>query len=210
MLSKAATGPRTINRKLFHEAIVQEFEEYCQELESGTADVRARFLRRMDAICGLPVRPGSLYFAYGSNLLRDEIRVSAPNAQPEGRAYVPGWRLVFTKHSSTRAGDAASIETCASRVLWGFVYRVSAEDKDGLKDRERGYAEKPLKVLLVEDTSDCENCTPVDAFTFVGETACPDRCGPAAAYFKLVVDGAKKRGLPEEYIRDLEAQAARK
>jgi len=109
-----------------------------------------------------------------------------------------------------REGDAASIETCASRVLWGFVYRVSAEDKDGLKDRERGYAEKPLKALLVEDTSDCENCTPVDAFTFVGETACPDRCGPADAYFKLVVDGAKKRRLPEEYIRDLEAQAASK
>ena len=46
------TGARTINRRLFHAAIVREFREYCRKLEGGTVEIHSQFLRRMDAICG--------------------------------------------------------------------------------------------------------------------------------------------------------------
>ncbi len=209
MLTKAESGTRTINRTLFHKAIVEEFEGYCAQLKTGPAEVRERFLLRMDAICGRPGQHGSYYFAYGSNLLDTEIRASAPSAEPESLAYLPGWQLVFNKHSSTRNGDAASIEKDASRVVWGFVYRVSAEDKKSLAQREGGYGEEPRKVLLVEDASDCEKCTPVEAFTFVGKEACADGCGPPSAYLKLILDGANLRELPEEYVRELKERAGR-
>ena len=117
----------------------------------GPAEVREAFRKRMDAICGRLARPGSLYFAYGSNLLDREIKVSAASAQPEGIAYLPGWRLMFNKHSKSRGDkDTADIQKCASRVVWGFVYRVTDEDKDGLKRCERGYREQTLKALMVE------------------------------------------------------------
>jgi len=43
---------RTLNRKLFHAAVVEELKEYLEEVSHGAADSRERFLRRMDAICG--------------------------------------------------------------------------------------------------------------------------------------------------------------
>jgi len=46
------TKTRTLNRKLFHAAVVEEFEEYFKELRDGVPEGRERFLRRMDAICG--------------------------------------------------------------------------------------------------------------------------------------------------------------
>jgi hypothetical protein len=52
MLTKAASGTRTVNRTLFHEAIVAEFNEYCAKVSSGDPKTRELFLRRMDAICG--------------------------------------------------------------------------------------------------------------------------------------------------------------
>lgn len=203
MLTKAASGTRTINRTLFHHAIVAEFEDYCDALTNGPPDVRERFLRRMDAISGRPGQPGCYYFAYGSNLLDTEIAEGAPSAAAESIAYVPGWRLVFNKHSRTRHGDAASIETCASQIVWGFVYRISREEKDRLAKRERGYREHQLKVLLVDDASACEKCTPVEALTFIGSEHCRGGCGPSEAYLELVVKGARLRGLPENYIHGL-------
>lgn len=53
MITKnSATQTRAINRRLFHAAIVREFRKYCRDLEDGPPEVRERFLRRMDAICG--------------------------------------------------------------------------------------------------------------------------------------------------------------
>jgi hypothetical protein len=206
MLSKdPATGSRTLNRRLFHEAIAGEFEDYCRELEEGTADVRAPFLRRMDAICGLAPVVGRLYFAYGSNLVEEEMLATAPNASSAGVAFLPGYRLVFTKHSRSRGGDAASIEKCPSRVLWGFLYRISTEEERALSKREGGYEERPIRVWRPDAGVDCEHAAPVDAFTFVGKEPCADICGPTSAYLELVLAGARLRGLPDDYLESIGA-----
>jgi hypothetical protein len=46
------TKVRTLNRKLFHAAVVDEFREYFGQLREGAPEGRELFLRRMDAICG--------------------------------------------------------------------------------------------------------------------------------------------------------------
>jgi cation transport regulator ChaC len=119
----------------------------------------------------------------------------------ESVRYLPGWRLAFNKHSVDRKGDAASVERCASEMAWGFVYRVSDEDKESLLRREGGYKEHRLTVLCVEDVEDCQACTPQKVFTFVGEVACGNACGAPDEYLQLVLEGAKSRGIPEEYIQ---------
>lgn len=43
---------RTINRRIFHAALVREFRAYCQALRDRTRETRERFLQRMNAICG--------------------------------------------------------------------------------------------------------------------------------------------------------------
>ena len=79
-----------------------------------------------------------LYFAYGSNLLDSEIRRHAPEAESVGVAFLAGYRLVFNKHSVSRGGDAASIEKSPSSVVWGYLYRLSDRDRNGLTRREKG------------------------------------------------------------------------
>lgn len=202
----AITGTRTINRRLFHAGVVREFRLLCGEVKSGSVEARTQFLRRMDALAGLPICAlPSRYFAYGSNLLESEIRKDAPDAQTEGMAFLPGHRLTFNKHSVTRKCDAANIEKDSGRVVWGVVYRMHDQDRKQLGQREKGYRE--ISDLVVYLTSaDAEDVTPVEVFTFQAEQPCARGCGPDAAYLGLIVEGARSRSLPSDYTGTLESQ----
>jgi cation transport regulator ChaC len=202
MLSKSGST-RTINRSMFHAAVVEELGEYCDELTSGPEDNRRRFLRRMDAICGILPPPTTLYFAYGSNLMASNIEATAPGVEGEGVAFLPGYRLAFTKHSLKWRGDAASIEPSPTSVVWGYVYRLSPEQHASLVRREKGYDECSLTVWRVDGVPDCQDGRPITAVTFVGATTCARRCGPVTAYVDLLRRGASSRGLPERYVESV-------
>ena len=160
----------------------------------------------MDAICGWPTQPlKHLYFAYGSNLLKSEIRKDADRAEPLGVAYLPGRRLVFDKHSRTRAGDAASLADDPSSMVWGYVYRLDDSDRKQLREREKGYREVPDLTVFLADGADGDP-TPVSTFTFVGDKSCPDHCGPGPEYLSLVIEGAISRRLPTTYVDALQSK----
>jgi cation transport regulator ChaC len=144
------------------------------------------------------------YFAYGSNLLDREIARTITTVECCGKAYLPRYDLVFSKHSATRGGDAASIREDESKIVWGVLYRVNDADRDRLRTREGGYRETDVNVSVVEG----DDVTPQRAFTFIGEAVCPRGCGPTTEYLQLVVEGAKQRGLPDGYWRDILARYA--
>ncbi len=193
------TKTRTLNRQLFHAAILQEFQDLIAVLESGDAQARCAFLRRVDAMAGVPVEAlRNFYFAYGSNLKGDECRRTAKHAEDYGLAFVPGFRLAFTKHSITRQGDAANMSPDARSIVWGYVYRVSDCDQENLRTREGGYEERELTVYLTPPTPE-DDATPLTAFTFIATTECSDDCGPPMAYLEVVIQGAMERDLPAEY-----------
>ena len=148
-----------------------------------------------------------LYFAYGSNLLDSEIKRHAPDADPVGVAFLTGHRLVFNKHSRSRGGDAASLEIFASRVVWGYLYRLTERGREGLRRREKGYTEKEVTVQRV--LGDNGRTVAVPAFTFVGEAVCPRPCGPSAGYLTLVIEGARSRSLPTEYVEGIAGEGRR-
>jgi hypothetical protein len=146
-----------------------------------------------------------LYFAYGSNLLASEIRRHAPDAEAVGIAFLAGYRLVFNKHSTSRGGDAASIETCPSGEVWGYLYRLSGRDREGLRRREKGYKRKSIMVRQVVGQRGRTVSAP--AFTFAGHSVCPERCGPSASYLALVLKGARSRRFPEDQVQRIAAEA---
>jgi hypothetical protein len=190
------TKTRTINRRLFHCGVLREFRILCRELESSTK-VRQGFLRRMDALCGLNVEPlRNLYFAYGSNLLESEIKRDAKDAEAVGKAFLPCYRLEFTKHADSWGADAANIREHEAGTVWGFVYKLHDEDRKRLSKRENRYREIELTIFLKNG----EDITPVDVFTFQGKEGCAKHCGPSAEYLAVVIEGAKSRHLPLEYI----------
>jgi hypothetical protein len=201
----AESKTRTINRRLFHAGVLREYGRVCRALQHGDSDMRSRFLRRMDAICGIPPTTSS-YFAYGSNLLDSEMKQTSPSAKPVGRAYIPAYRLVFDKHSITRGSDAANITKDASCMIWGFIYSVSDEERARLECREGGYSEILATALL--NRADSEASVPVDVFTFISNRKCMNACGPSAEYLDLIVRGAKQRTLPADYIGSILAAAS--
>src|SRR6185312_7740201 len=190
MLERTATS-RTLNRRLFHAGVIKEWRELHHHLRQGDTASRTAFLQRMDSMAGLPVETyPHVYFAYGSNLLTSECERTMQDARPYGLAYLPGYRLVFTKHSTTRNGDAASITAETTSMVWGFLYRLTDEDKAKLTLREGGYYEQPVTVHLMAADG---NTTPVDAFTYIGNHACAKHCGPPSTYLDLIIQGARDR-----------------
>jgi hypothetical protein len=198
-----ATNTRTINRQLFHAAVEAEFRDLIVLVQSGNAAARETFLRRLDAMAGFPIDPlRNFYFAYGSNLKDDECRRTAPTAEGYGIAFLPAHRLAFTKHSSTRQGDAATINKDQNSMVWGYVYRTTDGDKESLRKREGGYKEVPVTVYLTPPTAG-DDPTPVRAFTFTAIAECPKHCGPPLTYIDLIIGGARERQLPDDYLKTL-------
>lgn len=55
------------------------------------------------------VIPRKLYFAYGSNLNKDQMQMRCPDAKPLGKLMLADWRLVFR--------GVADIEPCEDGIL---------------------------------------------------------------------------------------------
>ncbi len=77
-----------------------------------------------------------LYFAYGSNLNKAQMRHRCRDAVPLTTARLPGWRLVFRGRPG-KAG-VASIEPCPHTQVMGALWELSDRDLASL-DRYEGY-----------------------------------------------------------------------
>jgi gamma-glutamylcyclotransferase (GGCT)/AIG2-like uncharacterized protein YtfP len=85
-------------------------------------------------------RAGALYFAYGSNLDPEQMRLRCPDAQPAGPAVLRGHTLRFTGWSAQRAGGGvATIVRDRRRCVRGALWQLSAGDLERL-DRFEGIA----------------------------------------------------------------------
>lgn len=149
------------------------------------------------------VKPRSYYFAYGSLLAREEIAKTTPGAIPIAIALLLHYRLVFNKHSTKWGGDAANIVEDAKAVVWGYVYEVNNEERQRLISREIGY--ELVEDLTVITEQPGEPATQRQVFSFQATTICAENCGPMSAYVQTIVQGARQRKLPEEYIKTIQA-----
>lgn len=100
----------------------------------------------------------------------------------------PGIPLVEPAFASVRPADDH---------VWGVLYDLTSEDFERLRSFEgREYTEAAVEVSIGEARS--------SARTFVTRGSHPER-RPSARYLKVVLDGAKHHGLPDEWIERLEA-----
>ncbi len=136
----------------------------------------------MDAIAAYPTTQlKHRYFAYGSNIDDNEIHRTAPTAEFYATAFLPGYRLVFTKHAETRGGDAASIASRPCQASSGVPYSASPTKTGKRPTTRRRLQELKTTVYLTPPTPG-DDPTPTTAFTFIAATPCPLQCGPPADY----------------------------
>jgi cation transport regulator ChaC len=141
------------------------------------------------------------YFAYGSNMspaIFLERRGMHPLATR--RARLDGYRLCFSLPVGPGERGVANVEIIAGAHIWGVAYLLDVSECDRL-DRTEGvpgglYERTPV-VLCVDEER-------VKAFTYRSAFASAGR-KPSLRYLDLLLDGARRHGLPVEYLQTLQA-----
>ncbi|XP_062423839.1 gamma-glutamylcyclotransferase isoform X2 [Rhea pennata] len=167
---------------------------------------------------------GLLYFAYGSNLLRERLLLSSPSAVRGAVARLQDFKLAFGHHQGRISplwhGGTATIVQSPGDEVWGVVWKMNTSNLSSLDKCDRVVTCASVvwheKVLLhrqegVEDGIYAP--IEVNVHTQAGEVlTCRSYqmrdwvCGPPSPQYKKVICmGAKQNGLPMDYQKKLEA-----
>jgi gamma-glutamylcyclotransferase len=143
------------------------------------------------------------YFAYGANMDDNAFRVRRGIQACECRTgYVEGYRLRFNLEGRPK-GKAAPANLCPDpeAKVWGVLYRITRRDLMRL-DATEGVPGRGYRHITVE-VEDGQNRL-VSAIAYIAQGKNIDG-KPSLRYITLLRDGARAHGLPETYIRFLEA-----
>ncbi|XP_038248253.1 gamma-glutamylcyclotransferase isoform X3 [Dermochelys coriacea] len=145
-----------------------------------------------------------LYFAYGSNLLRERILLKNPSATFCAVANLQDFKLVFGNHqgkpSSYWHGSTATIVQSPGDEVWGVVWKMNTSDLNSL-DKQEGVEDGiyiPIEVNLPMQEGKVLTCRSYQMNDCVYDL-------PSPQYKKVICMGAKQNGLPTAYQKKLEA-----
>ena len=134
----------------------------------------------------MPSRTGSTgaqpYFAYGSNLNRDDMRLRCPGARPGVLARLHGWHLTFR--------GVANIEPSAGGTVHGALWWLTADDVCSLDAYEGAPSHYVQRLVKVET-----DAGPIEAMTYV-MTRTSYAGLPSPWYLDRIATGVDQWGLP--------------
>merc|ERR1712210_350139 len=141
-----------------------------------------------------------LYFAFGSNLLRERLHISNPSAVFKAVARLPAHRLEFNYFSKRWQGAAATVVEVDDEEVWGVLWELNLEHLATLDAQEGVPTVYNRKAVTVETEAGEE-----EAFTYFLVKPVEEDRRPSAVYLDVIVRGAKENGLPKEYIEKLKS-----
>ncbi|KAG5842385.1 gamma-glutamylcyclotransferase a [Anguilla anguilla] len=144
-----------------------------------------------------------MYFAFGSNLLRERLQMMNPSATFHSIGRLKDYNLNFgvrgEKMSNRWHGGVATIEESIGNEVWGVIWKMNRDDLPNL-DKQEGVDKgiyRPLEVKV--DTHEGEVvCRTYQMNDFRAML-------PSPPYKQVICLGAKQNGIPSDYIRKLEA-----
>lgn len=149
------------------------------------------------------------YFAYGSNMDKDDIdswcdnhgypRIVINKITP---VVLNGYKLIFNYYSHSRGGGAANIVKSSNDCVYGLLMEIDNRDKDTISTKEGApdyYHE--IKVDVV--TFNGEIFSDVLTYQTIKEKEKREIQLPTKYYMDLIINNAKKYNFPEEYLRYL-------
>ena len=153
-----------------------------------------------------------LYFAYGSNMLFDQMRELCPSSTFVCVAALDGYRLAFTRKvagasSPWRGFGVADIVVHEGGRVWGAVFEFDERDIGAL-DQSEGYRHgretSAYRRVEVEVARDADSENPLSAQTYVVCTREEPNPVPHRDYVARIVAGARSWNLPADYLQALE------
>ncbi|XP_018553573.1 gamma-glutamylcyclotransferase a [Lates calcarifer] len=143
-----------------------------------------------------------MYFAFGSNLLKERLQLANPSATFCSTGRLKDYELNFglwEQHvDNAWHGGVATIESSPGAEVWGVIWTLSNENLTSL-DNQEGVSEgiySPLEVS-VETDKGVMRCRTYQMNNF---HACP----PSPQYKQVVCLGAQQNGLPADYLKRLD------
>ena len=128
------------------------------------------------------------YFAYGSNLHKEQMMNRCPDAIPVARVKLKGYRLEFN-----RVADIVEEEQA---ITWGAIYTVSLADIKNL-DRYEGYPNLYDKIpVAVED----DKGRTYQAFAYV--LTIKGLNEPSDGYYHIIKEGYRDWKIPQKPLRE--------
>lgn len=126
------------------------------------------------------------YFAYASNLDKQQMKQRCPDAKPKFQAVLPNYRLIFTGWSREWKSGTASIKPVRGEKVAGGVYEISEKDLRRL-DRYEDYPATydHINVLVIND-----NGTASNAITYIKRHQ-SDETKPSPEYLAIIRRGYK-------------------
>jgi hypothetical protein len=151
--------------------------------------------------------PGSLkverLFLYDELLDFEIIKRYLDNPKQEMLCYIPTHKVWFPKFFFPKNTGLASIDRTPNSEdkVWGVTINITGQDLTRL-ERYKG-APNRCHVCNVIVFDRGERRYP--ARTFVVSVPDPEPSKPSKEYLSLMVEGARGRGLPEDYVKMLES-----
>lgn len=137
------------------------------------------------------------YFAYGSNMNLKQMSERCPGGYIFlKRAFLKGYRFVYDGFSNLRKGAVANIIETGDEndIVWGGLFEIDSKCLSNL-DHYEGYPRVyNRKDITVQD--DEGNQYKAIVYFRTGK----DESKPSESYKKIVINGARDCGLPDEYI----------
>jgi cation transport regulator ChaC len=141
----------------------------------------------------------TLYFAYGSNINRDQMDLRCPDAQVVGPVVLEGYELLF------RRGGFATIQPKEGGKVYGLLWSLTPDCERSL-DRYEGYPRFYFKqILTVRDGLGRE----VTAMAYIMDQRCREPMLPSSAYYNCIWEGSRQNGLPVTALKKALDHAAR-
>ncbi|XP_074542913.1 gamma-glutamylcyclotransferase a [Halichoeres trimaculatus] len=149
------------------------------------------------------VRDRFMYFAFGSNLLKERLQLANPSATFLTTGRLKDYELNFglwEQHvDNSWHGGVATIQSHPGSDVWGVIWTLSNENLTSL-DKQEGVGQgqySPLEVS-VETDEGAMLCRTYQMNNF-------HPCPPSPQYKEVVCLGAEQNGLPVEYLKRLDA-----
>ena len=175
----------------------------------------------------MATEPSLRYFAYGRNMASAVMDLACPGHRYLGRAELADHRLAFTRRSLRTGTGVADILPTPGRSVWGALYQLAPSDLAAIDQKEgNGWAYQRRAVIVRLDAgkpdagrSDSGKPSPdplgagqangerrqLQAFAYSVIAPEPQPIAPSAEYRQALLDGARQRGLPADYLARLVA-----
>ena len=139
------------------------------------------------------------YFAYGSNLDVEQMKIRCPDSELVGESVLNGYKLAFTAESKMWGGGVADIVVNNGSEVWGVLYKVSDNDLTNL-DRYEGVPDLYNRINVVVAA---KNGTKFEAVSY-GIVDKQEFVQPSTAYLSIILKAAKKFKFPNRCVKFIE------